>query len=264
MAMIFDWLMQDEQGKQHLSDMIDGIRNEQRPRFFSDRLFGRFGSHKIRRGPDTQHFRVGDSDPIDPASCLAVFLPKRISVHGKPKQIPMSREGIDVETETQFQISIIKDAVQHPALQYWNEESTASLLERVYTFSQACIEHELQELAKAPETNKLAEYQFIPSLVDFYEHLLQSNSKETPYMRIGAGKTYYDQAIGIAIKLYPNYEEGESPDEFFKNFRKKERNMRPQQDMYPATRTVTPYFSDKELYKAFPFLPFGWLRLSAV
>jgi CRISPR/Cas system CSM-associated protein Csm5 (group 7 of RAMP superfamily) len=137
--------------------------------------------------------------------------------------------------------------IRHLDLEFLNQPEPGKLWDILNEFSKASVETDrdiLDSHAGILENDEIAR-EVYDSLVDFFEHLSGNIGKEikTAHMRLGFGKTYFDNSLGLAIYR-------ESP-EIFMKYVKLFRLGKPRQTEFPVTRTVCTE----------PLVPMGWVTL---
>lgn len=146
---------------------------------------------------------------------------------------PSPREAIKENTELQFRIKVEGDF------------DFKNIMTQTKEFYRACAKFELEELHKAQHPIFETE---IKNLRLFYEKtLLNQVQDDEILMRIGLGKTQYDNSLMLAI-----YNNDDSTDK--SNFRRKRKEywgVPENQNIYPASRTIT----KKD------HLPLGWVKI---
>ena len=72
------------------------------------------------------------------------------------------------------------------------------------------------------------------------------------FVRIGLGKTIFDNSLLLALLNYAEEEHGDGKEVFLK-YRELFFNVNPKKELFPVTRTVTTWNS----------IPMGWVKLEA-
>lgn len=155
-------------------------------------------------------------------------------------------ETIGKKEEATFEILINKsknglDYIDG-ALNFLQEEEKAmlSLFEKINQFSLALINQEIEDVPENRTETFEGYISFLSQQKIRIEEAISTN--QTCYLRIGLGKTYFYSSIGLAIK--------QTDEEAFQKLRKI-MNLRPDQNLYPKTRTLL----------AETQLPLGWVKL---
>ncbi|MEZ4775452.1 MAG: type III-A CRISPR-associated RAMP protein Csm5 [Bacteroidia bacterium] len=218
-----------------------------------DKLFGNI--HQKERGPDSQQIQVSDSSFFD-AQALTVYQAERIRMNpldekarsrADQSQIPQPRECIDIGGTAEFRLNLLPDKIFNKTLHYLKSDSANRLLEIIHDFSADCIENEIYNLESAtdmPDTHARN------ALLRFYRDLSDRSEKGEIFIRLGLGKTVFDNSLLLAMMNYAEdlHEDGE---EAFLRYREVLFNVNPRKEFFPVTRTVTTYKN----------LPMGWVKL---
>ena len=133
----------------------------------------------------------------------------------------------------------------HPYLHYWNEYGKEELIRVWNNFSRASLLYEQQTLEEIVSQKSEKENQ---QFLDQIKQLIREfNDLEKPeaMIRLGAGKTFYDNSYGIALynkdkKLFQKY--------------RRLFMLEPLQDIYPITRTVSVVNDNVGM-------PLGWVKV---
>ena len=231
------------------------IRNLERDILDENLLFGKL--NQKHTGPSSQAIQLTDSDFFQPDH-LGVYLAERIRLQPlNPKaqtradkqSIPQPRECLEPESQTTFRINIHPDGIQGKVLDYLRQKGVANLLEIIRKFGLECMNQEIYLLESA---HQMPDPEIRRSLLRFYKQLAQQAEKGSTFMRIGLGKTFYDNSLGMALLNYAE-DEHEEGINAFRKFRELIFKVKPEQDLFPVTRTIT-------TYKHFPM---GWVKLEA-
>ena len=226
-----------------IKDNNDRIRDIKRKLFDESKLFGHIT--KSESGPDARRMKLTDTSILD--SGLGIFGGKRIRLlKGKDNSaIPIVREAIEADQNLDFQLSI-EAPFSNPKLKYLENNQTEKILKAVNNFTLDSLDNELEELNLAKNADFKRE---IEDLKGFYHDLQDRAKNGEVFIRIGFGKTIFDNSLMLAL-LY-----GSTPEQSSKAFYTYQNLMlrvRSDNDIFPITRTVT----DNNL-------PFGWAKLEA-
>ncbi|MCI4669966.1 MAG: type III-A CRISPR-associated RAMP protein Csm5 [Bacteroidia bacterium] len=226
------------------------------------KLFG-YMNHR-ERPVLSQFLQVSDADAFDRDS-LAVFQAERVRLKplgrfGRRKggEIPQPREAILQGNETQFRINLRKEIANSPSktLGKLYTKHPDPILEAIRKWSKSCIGLELDNLEEAYEMPNRAAHKV---LIDFYQDLYDRAENGSVFLRVGMGKTYYENSLAIAMMDYaeeviqPEEDHDEMfPPQAFREFRKLALGVGFSNDLFPVTRTLT----------TIGHLPMGWVELS--
>jgi hypothetical protein len=206
-----------------------------------------FGSLKTKTGPDARRIRVSDTSLTDQG--LQVMALKRIRLTPNPRgggkaEIPIPREAFFSNTPLECSLGILS-GFQSPVLRYWEEKPLTEILELLNGFTLDDLANEVYELENAPGGDFGEE---VDALLDFYQTLRNRAKSGEVFLRLGFGKTIYDNSL--ALSLFNGIEDEDKATEAFDTFRQSFWRMNRHARTYPATRTVTP-----------GNLPLGWVKL---
>ena len=281
-AVYFAWLTRDEEGKAHLKELgerteqlwkergsdvekIDSLYQEGKKykarslekeirdllledkTFSETHLFGKLSdsSNPHFRGPDFRFFRVSDSSLLD-AGTVEITEVDRIKLREVQKVSPQWCETIRPASMATFHLSV-EATFQSPFLQSLFGDGIEPLIEVVHRFAEASIDYELETLKRHDEPE-------LQGVSRFYRNELKSREKSpnTCLMRIGFGKTYYDNSIGLALYHHDK--------EVFRHFRKllglgrNPVSKKLVEGRFPTTRSFA-------AHDARPDAPLGWVEL---
>lgn len=161
---------------------------------------------KIKHGPHSQFFQVSDTSWTHPQQA-AVWAMDRIRLapekqNGKRQaDIPMSREAFLPHTTLGATLSL------RPEPNRLSPQSELGYLykgfpplgHRIRQFSLACAQRELKSLQSAAA---MPDKQARRSLTGFYADLVQQMEQGAIFLRIGGGKTYFDNSLALAIASF--------------------------------------------------------------
>lgn len=267
-AALYDWLVKTKAGEPVVRDLekelqkVESIRRSNpNPRrmswearqemrklereFFPEEKL--FGSLRWKGGPDARRIRVSDTETTTQG--LGVYSLKRIRLTPNPRgesksQIPITREALHSSEPLHFSLSILK-GFESPILKYWEENSPKEILAILNGFTQDALINELFELNNAPGGSFGEE---IAELVDFYTTLLNRVREGEVFLRLGFGKTIYDNSLALVIQN--GIADEQAAYDAFDIYRQSFWRMNRHASTYPATRTITP---DGK--------PMGWVKV---
>ena len=205
--------------------------------------------------PDSQHLKVRDT-PFFEATAFGVYNSSRIRLNpllgkgrGQKNEIPQPREALLQGEETSLEVVLHTNRLSHQP-KFWvkfKQDAHSQLLTSVRNFSRASIGLELYYLEEAED---MPDSTGRGALIRFYDDLYSRSESGETFMRIGMGKTYFDNSLGLALMNYAEdkHNKGERA---FKVFRELVLGVAPQKFFFPVTRTVAKG----------PSLPFGWIKI---
>jgi CRISPR type III-A-associated RAMP protein Csm5 len=217
--------------------------------FDEEQLFGKL---IIRRGdkpqpPIAQYMMCRDSRPIPDRFLEATFATRIRRIPAKNEQgsgeIPIPREAISkgATIQTSFAIRLGQIPENH-ALSYWNK-NTDDIMSVVGHFSKQFVRYEIEKLEEGLEK---ADSKKIEKLLDFYTRLQERMLNGEQFMRIGSGKTFYDNSLVLSLLTHPDkIVQTESATHLRMVFPAEVKSL------HPVTRTIS---ADG--------LPFGWLKIA--
>lgn len=204
-------------------------------------------------GFDARHLKVSDTEKFT-ISNISISKLVRIKLKHESEVSPLPSEIVDENTETSFNFTIEKSFKQN-SLFFFNSCSISDLFRILNQFSTASIDYEINTYKsfhikqKSKISDEITNYS---NVINFYEELkkfiIKSNNRYA-IIRLGSGKTYFDNSIGIAIY--------NKDAETFQQFRELlELGKNPQtkklvQGNFPTTRTLVESTS----------LPIGWILI---
>jgi len=287
-AIIYDWIINSEQGGKKFNSLIDNIKNLferktdlekrksegqrlskeefeelkslQKPKEVLKKLDVKlneqmlFGTQKNNpTGFDARHIKISDTEKFS-ISNISISKLVRIKLNDESEVSPLPSEIVNENAKTSFHITIEKLFEQN-SLHSFNAYKISDFFRILNQFSLATIEYEINAYnsfhnkPKSKTSNEKTDYS---NVVKFYQELKEFiNKDENKYaiVRLGSGKTYFDNSIGIAIYN----KDGET----FKQFRELlELGKNPQtkklvEGRFPTTRTIVEATS----------LPIGWILI---
>ncbi len=211
----------------------------------------------LGRGKDDimKFLQITDSEPIDEETEVAHC--ERVNVNSKKQSIPQNYETLSKDVIANLEI-ISKAEHKHTSLypdiekfKLLFKNNEICIFDIINQFSRQNIEFELSTFKKYNSNG------YFNNIIVFYQQLLNelNNSKDTSIMRIGKGKTFFDNSISgmfrndktkmMIIRNLPKRKIGYSP--------KGRKFVEP----FPITRTLI--IKDNK-----PHLPLGWIKISVV
>jgi CRISPR-associated protein Csm5 len=213
--------------------------------FQEDKLFGRLSD-----GPESRFIRVTDTGFAD-AQDIGMYATRRIRLQPNPRQqgkseIPTPREALLCSQPLSFAISVVPAFAEGSLLAYWAEKSTPEILSLLNAFTLDALRNEIYELEQANNQDSQSD---IDKLYDFYQDLLGRAEAGSTFMRLGFGKTVYDNSLTLAMY---NGLGDDDEDAAFLDYRRGMLGVRDSAINYPVTRTLT---ADGR--------PLGWVEVRA-
>lgn len=244
-AVLVDWLLKTNPGKKQLAEIRMFVEKKEWSALKRlDPAKECFGS--IARDV-FKYLRISDTAFFDNTS-LSVREIKRVSikeqrgnVQRRRSDIPMWSEALNSGTKSTFTVSLLKPS-SLTGFPFLDQQSIAELLHILNAQSRESCERELQELEPAPRD-------FEP-FKKFYGKLLDTINKvggQEAIVRLGGGKTWFDNSIGFAID-----QDDFGPEFLFGAYLKmlKLGNL-----PFPSTRSAV-------LKNNLPAQPLGWVKLT--
>jgi len=205
-------------------------------------------------GHDFRHLQVSDSKFFNDENTEVVQLTREYLIKDKTKTAPW-QQILKKQVETEFNLKIEKNFNDN-FLKPLNSGNYKELFKMINKFTVDFLEFELErfdEFIKNGKGDKNKLQETLSGTIDFYEDLKQKVkfvNDMCAVIRIGGGKTYFDNSIGLAL-----YKKDKDK---FKQFRKllgfwKHRSSGGfVEEDSPITRT---FYYDKSLNQ---YLPIGW------
>lgn len=217
------------------------------------KLFGKMSKDNLY-GFDSRHLQISDSDSFTIEN-LSILKLHRIKLRDTSEVSPLPSETLNSNIEGTFTLKLEKDFVQND-LKKFNSFEIIDILKILNEFSLASINYELNTFNEFHNKNLSTsgrEKNDYSAVLNFYESLktiVKSSNDEFALIRLGSGKTFFDNSIGLALfnndptifKMYRElFQLGKNP------ISKKIVTGR-----FPTTRTLV------EATK----LPIGWIAVS--
>jgi len=203
-------------------------------------------------GHDFRHIQISDTNFFDLSQTKIIELIREYLIKNETK----TSQWVQVlknQVETEFNFKIEK-TFKDNFLQPINKNSYSEIFQMINTFSRDVVEFEIEQMNNFINLtqNNQAMKDKLQSVIDFYKDLkekINASENKWAFVRIGGGKTYFDNSIGLALFKHNK--------EQFKVFRKllgfwKHRSGGFVEEDSPITRT---FYLENKLNK---FLPIGW------
>ena len=202
-------------------------------------------------GHDFRHIIISDSEQIEPSDTKISELPRTYMIKDSDKTSQW-KQVLKENVTSRFTIKVEED-FKDSFLTCLNSNSEETLIQLINNFSKDVIDFELdmyREFSQKKEVSKK-----VSVALEFYKWLkdvIEKSNNKFAVIRIGGGKTYFDNSIGLAL-----YKKDKSA---FKQFRKllglwkhRSGNKSFVEEDSPITRT---YIKDNNQY-----YPIGWVVL---
>ncbi len=160
--------------------------------------------------------------------------------------IPQFREALRPDVVLKSQLSIL-DRFRNPALRYLLDDST-KWIHTLNRFAEECIDNEIWQLGVAAEYHGTYEER-ANQLKQFYTDLKDRLENGNLFLRLGAGKTVYDNSLLLAL-IYGDPQQRDE-ETYFRMIREVLFEVPEDVDLFPITRTL-----------AGSGLPMGWVEIS--
>jgi CRISPR-associated protein Csm5 len=252
-SIIYNYLIYSDAGKKVVTDLLNTAQKidsfkEKKKKLNSiyNELF-LFKSENF--GHDFRHIIISDSDQIEPRDTKITELPRTYMIKDSDKTSQW-KQVLKENITSHFTLKIEED-FKDSFLSSLNSNSEETLIQFINNFSKDVIDFELdmyKEFSKMKEVSKK-----INEAIEFYKWLneiIKKSNNKFAVMRIGGGKTYFDNSIGLAL-----YKKDKNA---FKEFRKllgfwkhRSGNKSFVEEDSPITRT---YYT-----KEGSMLPIGWI-----
>lgn len=250
-AVLYDWLTNDNVGKKILAEFIHFIEkcdsNDKKEREDAKekiqdinielKCFGNISEDPFR------FLHIADSNCIE-STALQACQVERVSIENdKSKYIPQPAECLGEKTNASFRITVQKPN-QNTKFPFLDKMEISELLKKANAFYKEAIWRELDEL----DGNKR-----FSSLFSFYEKLEKQIDGLNPneaILRLGGGKTFFENSVGLAID---DYDSGDHLETFLLAIKM----PKYKKGFFPKTRTVVMENNN-------PFRPLGWIKLTII
>jgi CRISPR-associated protein Csm5 len=215
-----------------------------------EKIYNEFTLFKTENnGHDFRHILINDSEQIEPSNTKITELPRTYMIKDSDKTSQW-KQVLKENVTTQFSLKVEDDFKDSflTSLNYKSEETLISLINK---FSKDVIDFELEMYKEFSQKKEITKK--LNAAIEFYKWLkdiIEKSNNKFAVIRIGGGKTYFDNSIGLALF--------KKDKERFKEFRKllgfwkhRSGNRYFVEEDSPITRTF---------YKSFDNLyPIGWI-----
>lgn len=283
-AILYDWLIQKEAGKtamqniiRKINDVFDSLQDviedyeyysqsdKQRANGYTKQidskakelksfieeqaiepLFENIGQYsKAKKRLSFSCVCVSDTSCLDKSS-TAVYATARFSLRkSSTDEIPTYREGFyDSRMNMGLSISILP-IITNSALRFLNQDDSIELLfAMINQFSLANLQYDAYILEEYDEDASDTMLDFAEENSKLMAQVENAESTKEAYLRVGFGKSYFYNSIGLAI--------WNANKDAFKKFVRLFRLGKPSQSVFPITRTVLTVGAE----------PLGWIKIS--
>ncbi|WP_299453043.1 type III-A CRISPR-associated RAMP protein Csm5 [uncultured Microscilla sp.] len=199
-----------------------------------------------RKRMDFSLLQIGDTQLFS-ESDLAYYALERLFLNdGKLVSIGDIKEAIPAGKTTAFRLNLIPE-LQNSSLQFLNRADIGLIFKKLNSFSIANARYDKECLLVA--NDHIKNETLYNALLDFYEQIINdyAQSQQAAALRIGAGKSYFHNSIGLALW------QADDKHKVFEDFRYIFYNeLNYDNELFPKTRTLVSQ----------PYCPLGWVRLA--
>lgn len=217
--------------------------------------------------PNGQAIRIADTQPVQ-VNRITAYQAKRIRLkrrYGKKtkNEQPLSiKETLETGTELFTEWHVVTEVINMANQKCLKNENIKALMKVLNQFSMDCIQSELVELDNIKD---MPNKKYQKQLISFYENLEDKICRGICLLRIGSGKTYFDNSLALAIAnaddlVHPRKDERSEESTTLHTFLKFIAilfNVEPKKEnVFPVTRTI--------LNKNGTAIPPGWIKIEVV
>lgn len=170
----------------------DGYRfHKMKSKYNGGEIFGKYGEDQMK------YLHVSDSNPLAPESMIIIHT-DRWDLKKKKSTIPLMKEAISVNQKLNIRIQS-KAADQNSLdskLNYLLQGNENMIIDKVNKFTRDNLKKEIDVL-KAYSKSKLSNV--ISKYTEIYNKI-EENNTNSMILRVGAGKTYFDNTIANILK----------------------------------------------------------------
>lgn len=230
--------------KQRMRELRRRERDILRRIFDESKLFGKITDSDARR------IRISDSTPL-PEESMQVVAAERIRLRPQNPQsrrasnIPQPREVIASGQSLKSDVGLVLP-MRSEELSYFSI-GPAKIKENLGVFAEECIDNELYLLRHADPPDRETRSK-IERMQAFYERLFEKSQDGALLLRLGAGKTVYDNSLLLAL-IYGDEKQKEE-ETHLRQLRRTLFKVSTNTDIFPVTRTVMPDGT-----------PMGWVEI---
>ncbi|MCS7028114.1 MAG: type III-A CRISPR-associated RAMP protein Csm5, partial [Bacteroidia bacterium] len=215
-ALLYDWLKNKSEGNKWLGNFVENL----------ERNRGR-AEKELQEQMQTYKIAFSDSSFL-PVECINVCQVVRLNLKTQSKGIPQIVEAISKNYTF--------------SAEFRSEKYTpADLFSLLRQFSKDANERDIEMLSQIKNSSNL-----IPKLLSFYEEIQKGLERNQTCFKIGSGKGYFFNSVGLAVYHYDKKKFAE----FLQVFRPAQKKINDAQN-FPITRVID----------AFEATPWGWLQV---
>ncbi|RMF53297.1 MAG: type III-A CRISPR-associated RAMP protein Csm5 [Bacteroidetes bacterium] len=198
-AVLFKWL-DSKAGASTRNDLLQLVRQKrwQELKRFSvqERCFGKI-SHDLFRFVRISDTHPGQPDNLEIAEIKRVFVrpPKGRGCKGGKTSIPQWSEVIPAGIRFTFHLSLVSTTPPNETFSFLETGDAQTLFNAINDFSFASVAREAEIMEQFQHNRLQSIYDFYDTL---YERLEKPGGKQA-FLRLGGGKTYFDQSIGLVF-----------------------------------------------------------------
>jgi len=226
-------LLKKIKSKRNIENELNQIYNE-------NKLFGDIRNNLY--GFDSRNLKVSDSNLFS-FKDISILKLQRIKIKDGLEISPIPCETLNANLDGNFDFKLEKRFVQND-LKSFNNYNIQNIFKIINAFSLASVKFEIESFDEEKYSECFKFYQDI-------ENYINNNNNELAILRLGAGKTFYDNSIGLAI-----YNANKTTFKKYRELLELGKNPITHKlvvGKFPTTRTLV------EATK----LPIGWITISA-
>lgn len=210
-----------------------------------DVLFGDIRERGRTQPLDAHLIRIGDTETLSREQ-MAVYYTQRLHLGSGKLTVPQVKEAI-LPNQTADCSWRIWQQIEQAELQFLNTGTAKDLLEKINVFSRDAIDFEMEEIERLMKNADKEKERSLNALHRAYDDLRRQIDEGRYLMRLGAGKSYFNNSFGLALAYY------DEDLTLFNQFRRLY-DLEPAQKTFPITRTVTTLGKKVEQ-------PMGWVEV---
>lgn len=237
-AIIYDWLINCEEGKGAVDKIFNILtQNDNRKAnesikdiYKKDIEKPLFGDMKSKTEPmELSMFQVSDSNLLS-KEAIEVYDLERVNIRNGESGIHQLNESIKPKTKTSFSITI-NPCFNNKYFDYLKNGDLEELFRIINQFTLANTNYDIDAIYYNPISELYDNwYELFKDLNLYVNEENKGNTNVKGVLRIGSGKNYFYNSIGLAIyKKNPNV---------FNDYLKTFRLGKPNQVKFPVTRTI--------------------------
>lgn len=237
-----DRTLENPKSRKNIEKEFNSIYDEQK-------LFGKM-SKENKDGFDSRYIQISDTTTFT-NNDLSVLKLHRIKLRDSTEVSPLPSETLKPNIFGEFSFKLEKRFIQKN-LEKFNSFTTKNIFKVINDFSLASIKYEVDTFTSF--SNNQDNGLNYSEIVKFYKELqsrVENSKNEFAVIRLGSGKTFFDNSIGLAI--FNNSKE------VFKQYRillelgKNPQTKKLVEGRFPTTRTLVEVTN----------MPIGWIAISS-